>query len=606
MTQTNPTAETELVSKETIATLRREALNATLEAHGLTPNALARMARIDSGNLRAVVAGTKGMGHDKWLAVASACPAGAPLRALFLEDDLQQQAVSTNPGDAAGSATGIIMVPFNKLAPNPDNYRKTFDADELAALAESIFEHGILQNLVARPPVDDIYPLNSGGRRHAAIKRLVEADRLPADYPVPCLIKDISEADARALAIVENIQRQDVPVLEEAEGFRALTEMDWDTARIASTCGLSLRTVQDRLQLIERLTPPAREALATRAITLDQARAIMTTTNEDDQAALVKYATNHDYTAAALRDQAKRGKPPVSAAKFDLAEYKGEFLGEGKTRVFSDAGQFNRLQRGAAEKIAAALRDDMMPDEPTRKRFAKVTLLPEGDTFSFYHHRTVAEGTPEAEAFVWIESWSHSIKSAEGYAPDNDEDDGDDADDENAQAEHEAERVARDKKIEQVAAFKLAVQTCYITHPLDCLRMTILCGIVDECAFNYDFPQLPSLECNMSNAALRDAVCKALKLPGLFLARDSDDEIDGDSYRLPDHPSELVQLWDRLCAMTPHDVITLYATLAADMLAYSSHWTLNPFDQLFADNANIPVPDFMRADDGADEDGEAA
>lgn len=143
--------------KESIAAARRAALNETLKASGLTPHALARMAGIDGGNLRAAASGVKGMGEAKWLKVAAASPAGSALRDLFPDT-----AIAAVGMPAGTPHSGIISVPFNKLVPNPDNYRKTFDKVELENLAESILDHGILQNLVVLPVIDGIHHVLPG------------------------------------------------------------------------------------------------------------------------------------------------------------------------------------------------------------------------------------------------------------------------------------------------------------------------------------------------------------------------------------------------------------------------------------------------------------
>lgn len=577
--------------KESIAAARRAALNETLKASGLTPHALARMAGIDGGNLRAAASGVKGMGEAKWLKVAAASPAGSALRDLFPDT-----AIAAVGMPAGTPHSGIISVPFNKLVPNPDNYRKTFDKVELENLAESILDHGILQNLVVLPAIDGIHQINSGGRRYAAMQLLHEAGILPADFAVPCLVKDITADDARALAIVENIQRQDVPVLEEAEGFRALSEMGWETAKIANICGLSTRTVQDRLQLIERLTAPAREALANNQITLDQARAIMSVRSEEDQADMVLHAVKHDYTAAALRDKAKRGKPSIAAAEFDVADYKGEFLGEGKHRVFADADAFTKLQRKAAAAIAATLRAETMPDDASHKRYAMVTLVPQGERFEQWRYRDAKPGE-DAEAFVWVESWNHKIETATGLiAKPATADDFDDEDDDDAElaATRATETAAREAQQASALAFERTMQAHYAKHPADMLRLTVLTNLIDMDGTDIALPTVPEIYPDFRRPETQDAIRDALGLPDLFKAYDSDGKEATDTYLMLETMQDIADTWDRLLALDLATLATVFAIMSASTMRRPTHAAISDLELMLTDCADIEVPDFLR------------
>lgn len=416
---------------------RVTAMEADREAAGLSFRSLGQAAGVSDGNIRDLVKGRRdSIGDDNWAKLAAAlrthfqaserAQSGASrtedskLAALLEKDGIEipapaartapvpAQAGMRQPG--GGAPSGIVSIPFGLLRPNPQNYRKTFLPEDIEQLAESIAEKGLLQNLVVFPAgKDGIHTINSGGRRYAALNLLFNARRIDADYPVACLVKDMKQDEARALALIENLQRQDVPVLEEAEGFKALTALGWDTEKIAGACHIAQRTVQDRLQLFDKLKPVARAALSRGEITLDQARAIVSTPVEAEQNELVTFAVRNGYNAAALRDKAKAGKVRVSKAEFDLKLYKGEFIGTGADRVFADTAAFMKLQMKEAKKKADELRES--------GRFKSVTLVEPGEEgFAWQAYDVVleehvtAENAATLDVWVSIDRWSHAIK----------------------------------------------------------------------------------------------------------------------------------------------------------------------------------------------------
>ncbi|MEW6092254.1 MAG: ParB/RepB/Spo0J family partition protein, partial [Pseudomonadota bacterium] len=410
---------------------RLAAMEADRAAAGLSFRALGTAAGVSDSRIRDAIKDVSNMTDDNWAKVAAALRAhfqaseraqsgasrteDSKLAALLEKDGIEIPAPATPRSGAQSrtegpdSSSGIVSIPFGLLRPNPQNYRKTFLPEDIEQLAESIAEKGMLQNLVVFPAgKDGIHTINSGGRRYAALNLLFNARRIDADYPVACLVKDMKQDEARALALIENLQRQDVPVLEEAEGFKALTALGWDTEKIAAACHIAQRTVQDRLQLFDKLKPVARAALSRGEITLDQARAIVSTPVEAEQNELVTFAVRNGYNAAALRDKAKAGKVRVGKAEFDLKLYKGEFIGTGADRVFADTAAFMKLQMKEARKRADELRES--------GRFKSVTLVePGNEGFDWTTHERVEEAdvtdenAAELDLWVSIDKWQHTI-----------------------------------------------------------------------------------------------------------------------------------------------------------------------------------------------------
>ena len=137
----------------------------------------------------------------------------------------------------------VTRLPLQKIEPNPDQPRRTFDEEELAALAESIREHGIIQPLAVRDR-GGYYQIIAGERRWRAA-RLAGLDE------VPVMIVDADDRTVMELALVENLQRQDLNPMEEAEGYRSLME-DYGLTQeqAAQRVGKSRPAVANALRLL--------------------------------------------------------------------------------------------------------------------------------------------------------------------------------------------------------------------------------------------------------------------------------------------------------------------------------------------------------------------
>lgn len=179
-------------------------------------------------------------------------------------------------------------LPHNKLIPDPHQPRRTFDEDSLDELAKSIAQRGLLQNLVVKPANDHgFYQITAGERRWRAIGRLIEEGLWHDD--IPCRIYDGDEIAQRAASIVENLQRVDVPPLEEAQALADLQDLDPDQFTptvLAEMIGKTNRFVQQRLALTRKLHPAAQRFLRLELITIEGARHLTSLSQADQIEAL--------------------------------------------------------------------------------------------------------------------------------------------------------------------------------------------------------------------------------------------------------------------------------------------------------------------------------
>ncbi len=178
-------------------------------------------------------------------------------------------------GDSSVSARepaeGVRAVALDILEPGPFQPRVAMDQPALAELADSIRARGILQPLLARP-----HPESPGRFQIIAGERRWRAAALAGLHEVPVLVRDFADADALAAALVENLQRQDLNALEEAEGYdRLIEEFGLTQEQLAQAVGKSRAHISNMLRLLN-LPAPIKAALQAGTVTAGHARALLT------------------------------------------------------------------------------------------------------------------------------------------------------------------------------------------------------------------------------------------------------------------------------------------------------------------------------------------
>jgi ParB family chromosome partitioning protein len=183
---------------------------------------------------------------------------------------------------AAATATGQRAMPIESLEPGPFQPRGPIDEAALAELAASIREHGVLQPILVRPKpgAPGSYQIIGGERRW----RAAQAARL---HEVPVVIRDLGDREAMAAALVENLQRQDLNALEEAEGYsRLLEEFDLTQELLGKAVGKSRSHVANTLRLLG-LPAKVRSLLRDGQLTAGHARALLTAEDPEKLATAV-------------------------------------------------------------------------------------------------------------------------------------------------------------------------------------------------------------------------------------------------------------------------------------------------------------------------------
>ena len=156
-----------------------------------------------------------------------------------LESLLEDVSPSFEPDNAK-----IETLPLREIEPDPDQPRKTFDDETLAELASSIAEHGLIQPIAVRPKVSGGYLIVAGERRW-------RASRMAGLTEAPVVVKDVTDEQAMEIALVENLQREDLDPVEEAMGIRELmTRCDLTQEQAARKLGKSRSALANSLRLL--------------------------------------------------------------------------------------------------------------------------------------------------------------------------------------------------------------------------------------------------------------------------------------------------------------------------------------------------------------------
>ena len=252
---------------------------------------------------------------------------------LILEEGNESAAAPSAPSE------GLANLAVGSIEPHPDQPRRRFDEDSLAELAQSIATRGVIQPVIVRPLAGGRYQLVAGERRWRAAQKAQV-------HEVPAIIRDLDEREVMALALIENIQREDLNPVEEARAYRALGERDdLPQVEIARLVGKSRSHVANMQRL---LALPAGELdhLAAGRLDMGHARALI---GHPEAEALAERAVGEGLSvreveklvrrekAGGTKRQARQARDPVKDA--DIAAVQNhleEFLGL-NVRIATDA-----------------------------------------------------------------------------------------------------------------------------------------------------------------------------------------------------------------------------------------------------------------------------
>jgi ParB family transcriptional regulator, chromosome partitioning protein len=218
-----------------------------------------------------------------------------------LRGDVAPQPASFS-GPSVGS--GIATLPVGDIHPNPDQPRRHFAEEKLVELAASIAKHGIIQPIIVRA-FNGSFQIVAGERRWRAAQRAQIHD-------IPAIIRNFDDAETLEIALLENIQRQDLNPIEEAEAYKKLTELFGHSAQaLADLVHKSRSHVANMMRLIE-LPPAIRDLVIEEKLSMGHARALL---GSEDAVRLAMVVIQQGLSVRATEALVKKGRAPSSSPK---------------------------------------------------------------------------------------------------------------------------------------------------------------------------------------------------------------------------------------------------------------------------------------------------
>jgi ParB family chromosome partitioning protein len=207
------------------------------------------------------------------------------------------------PPSATDAAAGVLEVDVDLIAPNPYQPRTVFNPAQVTDLADSIREHGVIQPLVVSRPAE------AGGAPYQLIagERRLLASREAGLKRVPVIVKEATPQALLELALVENLQRQDLGPLEEAVAFKRLADdFDMTQEAVATRVGRSRSAVANSIRLLS-LSEEMQASLASGEITAGHARALLAIEDANVRRLVWRRIVEHDLTVREAEGLAKAG-----------------------------------------------------------------------------------------------------------------------------------------------------------------------------------------------------------------------------------------------------------------------------------------------------------
>lgn len=230
--------------------------------------------------------------------------------------------VDNSVEDISGGASPV-KVKLTDIEPNRDQPRKQFDEDALAELSDSILKHGVLQPLLVRPMPDGGYQLVAGERRW-------RASRMAGLTEVPVVIRSLTDSQVAELALVENLQRENLNPIEEANGYKELSEkFGYTQEEISEIVGKSRSAVANALRLLA-LPKEVSDYVSSGALSTGHAKAILALEDDESKITLARIVVQNGFSVreteklsrSALKDkeQSKGKKTKKRNPYYDEAE----------------------------------------------------------------------------------------------------------------------------------------------------------------------------------------------------------------------------------------------------------------------------------------------
>ena len=268
---------------------------------------------------------------------------GRGIDAIFLDNAIEE----------AEGKGGVSTLRISQIDPAKNQPRKHFDGEALAKLADSIAAHGVLQPILVRPVGVDRYVIVAGERRWRASK-------LAGLSEIPAVISEMDEKTAAQIALIENIQREDLNPIEEARGFLALsTEYGMTQDEIAERVGRSRSAIANALRLLD-LPKAVQESVISGVLSQGHARTLLGLKNKEDIVALAdtviaRALSVRETEALVKKMNAQKEAPEAEEAP---AAFRVDYVKELEDKMTSHLGRRVKLSAKGSKKSLTLFFED--------------------------------------------------------------------------------------------------------------------------------------------------------------------------------------------------------------------------------------------------------
>ena len=269
---------------------------------------------------------------------------GRGLDAIFLNNATYEEEKNENV---------INLLKISLVDPKGDQPRKFFDKTSLEELAESIKENGLLQPILVREYGEGRYQIIAGERRYRAC-------RLAGLTEIPSIILDKSDADTAQIALIENIQREDLNPIEEAMAYRSLqTEYGMTQEVLSFKVGKSRSAIANSMRLLD-LPEEILNMVALRELSAGHARTLLGVKDKEAMLVLAQYASEQDWSVRQLEEEVKRANKPQ---KLTPPEEEGElpfvdYFRELELRIQRELGRKAEIKEKGRKKTLTLYYED--------------------------------------------------------------------------------------------------------------------------------------------------------------------------------------------------------------------------------------------------------
>ncbi len=249
---------------------------------------------------------------------------------------------------------GVKTLRISQIDPTVGQPRKTFDQEALAGLADSIAAHGVLQPILVREVGPDRYAIVAGERRWRAAK-------LAALSEIPAIVVEMDEKTAAEVALIENIQREDLNPIEEAEAYETLAnEYRMTQEEIASRVGKSRSAIANTMRLLD-LPAEVRALVVAGTLSAGHARALLGLNDPSLMLSLAEKAVENEYSVRDMEEEVRRTNRLLAAAEEEAPEapvFKVDYVKELERKMISALGRKVKVSAKGAKKSVTLFFED--------------------------------------------------------------------------------------------------------------------------------------------------------------------------------------------------------------------------------------------------------